>query len=66
VLFIRRIMRIRPEAVVVMMTAFRQEMTDLVEEALVNNAYTCLYKPLDMADVLRLVDEILDREQQAG
>jgi len=56
----------RAKAVAVMMTPFREEMADLVEEARVNNAYTCLYKPLDMAEALRLVDEILDRKQQAG
>jgi DNA-binding NtrC family response regulator len=49
---------IKPEAVVVVMTAYRQEMAALVEEALHNQAYTCLYKPLDMQEVLRLIAEI--------
>ena len=54
-----------PEAVAIMMTAYRQEMTDLVQEALNNNAYTCLYKPLDLPEVLRLVDEIWKRKRKA-
>lgn len=58
------IKQINPEAVAVMMTAYRQEMTELVEEALKNDAYTCLYKPLDMESLLRLVDEICARKRK--
>ena len=60
------IREINPEAVAIMMTAYRQEMADLVEEALNNHAYTCLYKPLDMEELLRLVDEIRERKQRQG
>ena len=56
------IKEINPEAVAIMMTAYHQEMADLVEEALNNHAYACLYKPFDMAELLRLVDEIVKRE----
>ena len=52
------IKEINPEVVAIMMTAYRQEMADVVEEALKNNAYTCLYKPLEIEDVLKLVDNI--------
>jgi two-component system response regulator (stage 0 sporulation protein F) len=62
----RRIKKIRPEAVVMMMTAYRQGMSDLVEQALHNSAYTCLYKPFEMEELLRLVDEIRERKQKAG
>jgi CheY-like chemotaxis protein len=55
---------INPEVVAIMVTAYRHELADLVEEALRNHAYTCLYKPLDMAEVLRLVDEIRERKQK--
>jgi two-component system response regulator HydG len=60
------IREIDAEAVAIMLTAYRQEIADLVEEALRNNAYACLYKPLDMEEVLKLVDEISRRKQQAG
>jgi len=56
---------IRPEAVVIMMTGYRQEVADLVKEALNNNAYTCLYKPLDMEKLITLVDEIWRRKRGA-
>ena len=55
---------INPQAVAIMMTAYRQKMAELVEVALQNHAYTCLYKPLDMAELLKLVNEIRERRQQ--
>ena len=53
-----------PESVVIMMTAYRHEMADLIEKALNNHAYTCLYKPLDMEEVLTLVNEIRERKHK--
>ena len=58
------IKEINPEVVAIMMTAYRQEMADVVEAALKNNAYTCLYKPLDMEDVLKMVDNIRERKRK--
>jgi two-component system response regulator HydG len=54
-----------PGPVVVMMTAYGQEMAELVEEALNNSAYACLYKPFDMEEVLRLLNEIRERRLTA-
>ena len=54
------------EAVAIMMTGYRQEIADLVEEALNNCAYTCLYKPLDVEEILRLVEEIQEKKQKTG
>jgi len=54
------------EAVAIMMTGYRQEIADLVEEALNNCAYTCLYKPLDEEMILRLIEEIQERKQKTG
>jgi len=54
------IKKVNPEAVAVLMTGFRQEMDDLVEEALNNNAYTCLYKPLKLPELIGLTSEILE------
>jgi two-component system response regulator HydG len=53
---------INPQAVAIMMTAYRQEMAGLVEEALRNDAYSCFYKPLDIEELLRLVEEIVKRK----
>ena len=58
------IKEINPEAAAIMMTVYRQEMAGLVEEALKNDAYTCLYKPLEMEDVLKLVHEIWERRRK--
>jgi two-component system response regulator HydG len=60
------IRKINPEVVAIMMTAYRQGMSDLVEEALRSDVYTCLYKPLEMEEVLKLVGEIRERKLGAG
>ena len=54
---------INPQVVAIMITGYRQEMAELVEEALRNHAYTCLYKPIDMEELLGLVDEIRKRKR---
>jgi len=59
------IKKVSPQAVAVMMTAYRQEMNELVEQALSNNAYACLHKPLDMEEMLRLIEEIQKRRKKA-
>jgi two-component system response regulator HydG len=51
------------EVKAIMMTAYRQEMGDLVENALKNSAYTCLDKPLDMEEVFKIIEEILERKR---
>ena len=38
----------------------------LVEEALHSSAYTCLYKPLEMAELVSLVEEARERKRKAG
>ena len=58
------IKKTNPAAVAVMMTAYRQEMSDLVEQAIRNNAYTCLYKPFNMSEMLDLIAEIIERKQE--
>ena len=55
-----------PETVAILMTGYRQEMAGLVEEALDNNAYSCLYKPLDMLEILGLISDILQGKQKTG
>ncbi len=54
----KRIEKIRPEAVVVMMTAYREEIDNLFDESTDKPSYTYLQKPFDMEVVLKLVDKI--------
>jgi len=60
-----KIKEIDPKLVAIMMTAYRKGMTDLVEEALNSDAYTCIYKPLNMEEMLRLIEEILEKKHKA-
>jgi two-component system response regulator HydG len=60
------IKQVNPRAVVIVMTAYREEMAQRVREALDACAYTCLYKPLDMEHVLMMVDELWEQRQRDG
>ncbi|GAG98232.1 unnamed protein product, partial [marine sediment metagenome] len=58
----RRLKKLRPEGVVVMMTAYAVE--DLVQQALQEGAYGIIYKPLDLEKVVALIERL--REVKEG
>lgn len=47
-----------PGKPVVLMTAYRQEMGNSIEQARQIGAYACLYKPFETDDLLQLIEEI--------
>ena len=59
----RRIKKIRPAAVVIMMTAYAVE--DLIQEALQQGAYGVIYKPLDIEKVVALVKQAQETRRGA-
>jgi two-component system response regulator HydG len=52
------IKKIKPNIKVIMMTGYRCEVQDLVNQAMTNSAYACIYKPFDIEKVLRIIEEI--------
>ena len=50
---------LRPNVKAVMMTGYRAEVEEIVDEALRNGVYTCLYKPFDLVKVMSIVEGIL-------
>ena len=57
---------INPEVTAILTIGYRQEMAELVQQALDYSAYECLYEPHDMSKVLSLVDEIIKRKERTG
>lgn len=53
---LRKIKEIEPKLPVIMVTGYSVE--ELIKEALRINAYTCLYKPFDLHEVLRVISEV--------
>lgn len=51
------IRELNPKAVAIMMTAYREETTELVQEAIAKSAITCLYKPFNMGEVVKLIED---------
>lgn len=59
----KKIKAIRPEAVVIMMTAYAVE--DLVQESIQEGAYGVVYKPLDMEKVIALIERARKSKERA-
>jgi len=58
------IREVNPKVVVVLMTAHKQEMKGLVEEALQKSVYTCLYKPFDLQEAVNVAEEIIRQKNE--
>ena len=57
---------IRPGAVAVMTTAYREEMQDLIDQAISSSAYTCLSKPVDMNQLIELLGAMRETKKAKG
>ncbi len=53
----------RPNVVVIIITGYPQEMAKLAQQALQKNAYACLEKPINMGELVSLIEQI--KEQKA-
>ncbi len=58
----KRLKEIRPETIVIMMTAYAVE--DLVQEAIQEGAYGVIYKPLDIDKIIELIERV--RQDKKG
>ena len=45
--------------IVILITGFAEDMSDLIEEALISSCISCLHKPLDMGQILEIIEDIL-------
>ncbi len=54
----RRVKKLQPNLVTIIMTGFEEEMRHIIRKTLDENAYTCLPKPLDLAQLLKLLKEV--------
>ena len=52
------IRQFRPNVVAVVITGYRQETSELVQQAIQDSIYTCLEKPIDMDMLLPLLEQI--------
>jgi len=57
------IKKINPGVIAVMITGYRQEMSELIDSATKESAYSVLYKPFDMESLLKIVDEIRKKKR---
>ncbi len=55
---LKEIRRRYPNLPVILVTGYREEMGSMVEEALSISAYTCLYKPLQIEELVEVLREV--------
>ena len=56
--------KINPEICAIIITAYKEEMKDLVEQALAKGAYACIYKPFDPQKIVEIVKEITMKKKK--
>ncbi len=59
---LKEIRKQHPHLPVILVTGYREEMSQAIEAALKINAYDCLYKPLEIEKLFRLLSEIYHQE----
>ncbi|OGQ04099.1 MAG: hypothetical protein A2W61_07095 [Deltaproteobacteria bacterium RIFCSPLOWO2_01_44_7] len=55
----REVKKINPKVAVIMMTAYAVE--DLIKEAIIEGAYTVVYKPFDMERIISTIERVLTK-----
>ena len=58
----RAIREIRLDVVVIVITGYPQEIGDLTQKALQESAYVCLEKPINMDELILLLDRIKEQK----
>lgn len=59
---LREIRKGHPNTPVVLLTGYREEMNSAIQAAMEIDAYTCLYKPVEIDELFRVLNEIRRRE----
>ena len=55
----KSLIKIRPDIKVVMTTNYREGLEDLIDQAISESAYACIYKPFEVEKVITLLERIL-------
>ena len=60
----RRIKSLQPNLVAIIMTGYAEEMRELIDQTLEENAHTCLAKPLRIETLIELLDKIIMAQKE--
>lgn len=55
--------KINPAIVAIMVTAYRQEMADIADQALQKGAYCCIEKPFEPQEIVKVVQDIIKKQK---
>jgi two-component system response regulator HydG len=60
----KAIKEINPRAMAIMMTGYHYEVVETADEPITGGAIACLYKPFDVNEIVRLVEEVSQEKYQ--
>jgi two-component system, NtrC family, response regulator HydG len=60
----RRVKPLQSSLVTIIMTGYAEEMQELIDQTLSEDAYTCLRKPLKIEALIKLLDEVSEAKQK--
>ncbi len=52
----------RSDVQIIIITGYKEEMGDFIEQTLKESAYTCMEKPLDMDHLLKCIQYVLESD----
>ncbi len=58
------IKNIRPDIVAIVITGYAKDMSDMVQEAIKKNAYTCLEKPINMDTLFSILQRVKEQKDK--
>jgi len=58
------IKKVKPKITAIMITGYRNEVENLVKNAIENDLYDCLYKPIENKNIINLIEQIIGKKLQ--
>jgi DNA-binding NtrC family response regulator len=62
----KHIKRMQPDLITIILTGYSEEMSDLIDQTLDENAYTFLTKPIQIPELLNLLKQVIDAREKGN
>ena len=56
--------KVNPDAVAIMMTAYKEEMSHIIEQAINKGVYAAIYKPFSIDKIVKMIEEIVEKRRK--
>ena len=56
--------KVNPDAVAIMMTAYKEEMSHIIEQAIKKGVYAAIHKPFSIDKIVKIIEEIVEKKRK--